>query len=138
MTDTGGHIEISYLETARITHVKVVGRFNLDSVLAQMECGHSYAELPDFRGFLWDWREADLSTVTIETFRTVWDRQSDIGFTGNWRVAALTRSDNARLILKLWESVGTHFSPRERRLFTSMDQAIAWLSGETSAGDDAL
>ncbi|MFC3230402.1 hypothetical protein ACFOGJ_24345 [Marinibaculum pumilum] len=75
---------------------------------------------------VWDLRQADLSTFTIEEMRQLGDYLGHFEYRRGVRTALVYRSPLELPLLKLWHLVGNGFLEQDRRWFETLGGAMAW------------
>lgn len=78
---------------------------------------------------LWDFRAADLSSVSAEDMNLILDFMEQTPKRRSVRVAVLILKDVDFLLLRLWHAVSTSRYGQKTRVFYRRDDACLWLEG---------
>ena len=76
---------------------------------------------------LWDLREADLSTLSVEDMQLLVKYMEQTPKRRSVRIAILARRVGDFLILRLWREVSLSWYGQETRLFWSREEGCQWL-----------
>ena len=122
-------VELEFDEAAGFYVVRYLGEVDTD-VIAQIIKGMRESEhYKTMLGAVWDFRSADLSSMTISGMQSVWSSQSIQPSRTDLRVASVFSRVPDGLILHLWQSAATSSVGMERRYFTDMGAARRWVAG---------
>ena len=84
---------------------------------------------------LWDFREADLSTLSVEDMKLMLDYMEERPKRRSVRIAVLVFKDADFLLLKLWRVVSRRRYGQTTKVFSSHEDACQWLD-ESDTPDD--
>lgn len=84
---------------------------------------------------LWDFREADLSTLTVEDMKLMLDYMEQTPKRRSVRIAILALKDADFLLLKLWRVVSRRRYGQTTKVFSSHEDACHWLEESHTPGD---
>ncbi|WP_323794988.1 hypothetical protein [Nisaea sp.] len=100
--------------------------------IAEMRLVDGYSDGLDA---LWDFREADLSTLSVEDMKLILDYMEQTPKRRSVRIAVLVFKDADFLLLKLWRAVSRSRYGQTTNVFSSHDEACHWLE-ESRTPDD--
>lgn len=118
-----------------VAEICIPGRVNLPSLLAGFA---KFCEQPrdfHFRGFVWDFRTADLSEIDFPALRDALPRNTvALLARGRIRAAAVVRDGGDRGLAELWAAVGTTIDTVEREVFHDIHTAREWVGENLEGG----
>ena len=114
-----------------ICHGAVTGVSMVDAI-TEMRLVDGYS---DGMNALWDFREADLSTLTVEDMKLMLDYMEQTPKRRSVRIAILALKDADFLLLKLWRVVSRRRYGQTTNVFSSHEDACKWLE-ESQTPDD--
>lgn len=124
----GMSVEVSFDEADGIAVVRCSHEVTSTLILQGLREIPDSDQYPTISGAVWDYRFADLSSLTLDTMKTVWAALAKEPIRPDLRVASVFSGAEDGLILHLWQSAASGRISMERRHFTDMAAARRWVS----------
>lgn len=87
------------------------------------------------RGFVWDLRNSNLSSVDLQTLKHALPHNTVAAFAGSLvRSAAVVNVGADRGVADLWVAIGTVVDSMERKVFHDLDAACDWIGNLKDGG----
>lgn len=125
--------DVTLNEAAGFFEIRVTGEVETSEILGvirRLLTTDAYAAVS---GAVWDFREADLSSLTLDGMRQVWSAEAAVLLRDDLRVASVFSHAQDGLILHLWQSAGGGFVGMDRRSFNDIEAARRWVGGDQAA-----
>lgn len=116
-----------------VAEIDFRGHFVAETIIPVIQDLKGRATGVDRKGILWDLRQADLSDLTIETLRDLFQMKNKIQPIRPLSIACVVSNPTDALILKLWAEGFDDTRPYSRRWFFSKDEARAWIQSQDLA-----
>ena len=130
-------VDIAFDAAAGLFMVRCTHEVNASLILQAIREILDSDQYSTMSGVVWDYRFADLSSITLDTMKTVWASLAAESVRSDLRVASVFSGAQDVLILHLWQSAASGRIGMERRYFTDMKAARRWVAGgDAPAGAD--
>jgi len=121
-----------------IVEFRLAGTVSANEII---EAGNLFFASPPggfcLKGFVWDLRDADLSTYDHQAMTRVFEANPQAIRTGTLRIATVASKIVDRQLLYLWGQIAETYDQNERRIFVSITAARDWVA-ENRKGVDPI
>lgn len=123
------NVDVEFDEAGGFYVIRYSGEVDTDVIARIVRDIRDGAHYKSMLGVVWDFRSADLSSMTLSGMMSVWSSQSGRSVRTDLRVASVFSRIPDELILHLWQAAAPSSIGMQRRSFTDMDAARRWVAG---------
>ncbi len=125
--------DVTFDETGGFFVIRVSGQADMSAMVQVIRRIVDSEHYPVMSGAVWDFRDADLSAMTLDVMRRLWVGQTESAVRTDLRVASVFAHPQDGVILNLWQTAADGYNRMLRRSFTDMAAARRWVGGDDPA-----
>ena len=118
---------ITVTDERDVAEIDFRDRFVAETIIPVIQDLKSRSTDVERAGIIWDLRHADLSDLTMENLRDVFQMKNSVQPIPPLRIACVVSNPTDAHILKLWAEGFDDTKPYRRRWFFCRDEALAWI-----------
>jgi hypothetical protein len=128
-THAGGAVDLQFDEARNIAHIKLAGELSERVILDAFDAAVSHTEYRNGMGRLWDFRDADLSSLDAATVirMTKYSAEFRPGIR-DVKVAFVATAPLEYGLARMFEAHSEN-ADAQVRVFITIEEAVTWLTG---------
>jgi hypothetical protein len=121
---------ITFNDKRDVAEITFRDRFVAETIIPIIQELKALSTGVDRKGIVWDLRQADLSDLTMETLRDIFQMKNKVQPIRPLWIACVVSNPTDAHILRLWAEGFDDNKPYHRRWFFSTEEAHAWIAAQ--------